>query len=89
MRLACIKRNPSKVPSATSTPITSNKSEKSGGEKKFNQPESIVDQSLRLILEVVKDLDSAMVIDVKGIGLLNLQKKNQIKFKRVVTHVNH
>ena len=46
------------------------------GRRSTNQ-ESIADQSLRLRMEVVKELDSGVDIDLKGIGFVETKKQVQ------------
>ena len=52
-------------------------SEGSGKGKNFHKIESIADQSLRLRMEIVKELDSGVDIDLKGIGFIETTKTSK------------
>ena len=76
VRLAGYRRTSSTTPAAaisTST-ISKTSSERSDKGKKVHKLESIADQSLRLRMEVVKELDSGVDIDLKGIGFVEPEK---------------
>ena len=74
MRLAGYRRSSSTTPVAISTPIFEIPSERSDKGKKVYKSESLTDQSLRLRMEVVKELDSGVDLDLKGIGFVKPEK---------------
>ena len=75
MRLAGYRRTSSTTPAAISTTnIYKTPSEGCDKGKKFHKLESIADQSLRLRMEVVKELNSSVDIDIKGIGFVEPEK---------------
>ena len=75
VRLAGYRRASTISAAAISTPNVS-KSPSKGSEKGKNvhKSESIADQSLRLRMEIVKELDSGVDIDLKGIGFVKTGK---------------
>ena len=86
VRLAGYRRSSSTTLAAISTPISKTPSERSDRGKKVNQSESIEDQSLRLRLDVVKELDSGVDIDLKGIGFVEpANEKASTKYKSTMS----
>ena len=74
LRLAGYRRSRSTTLAAISTHISKTPSKRSDKGNKVNQSEFISDQSLRLRLEVVNELDSGVDIDLKGIGFVKFVK---------------
>ena len=71
-------RRASIIPAATiSKSNVKSSSEGSGKGKHVHKIESIADQSLRLKMEIVKELDSGVDIDLKGIGFVETTKTSK------------
>ena len=76
VRLAGYRRSSATTLAAAISTSNVSKTPSEGSEKgkKVHKSESIVDQSLRLRMEVVKELDSGVDIDLKGIGFVEPEK---------------
>ena len=74
VRLAGYKRASIIPAAAISKSNVKSPSEGSGKGKHVHKTESIADQSLRLIMEIVKELGSGVDIDLKGIGFIETHK---------------
>ena len=76
VRLAGYRRTSSTTPTTTISTSTNSKTPSRGNEKgkKVHKSESIADQSIRLKMEVVKELDSSVDIDLKEIGFVEHEK---------------
>ena len=74
MRLAGYRRASIIPATAISKSNVKSPSEGSDKGKNVQKIESIVDQSLRLRMEIVKELDSGVYIDLKGIGFIETGK---------------
>ena len=78
VRLAGYRRTSSTTPTAEISTSTISQTPSEGSEKgkKVHNSESITDQSLRLKMEVVKELDSGVDIDLKEIGFVKPEKES-------------
>ena len=76
VRLAGYRRASTTTSAAAISKPNVSKSPSEGSEKGKNvhKSESIADQSLRLRMEIVKELDSGVDIDLKGIGFVETKK---------------
>ena len=74
MRLAGYRRDGTIPAAAVSASNEKSPYEASEKGKNIQKSESIEDQSLRLRMEVVKDLDSDVDIDLRGIGFVETGK---------------
>ena len=77
VRLAIYRRTNIIPAAAISKSNVKSPSEGSGKGKHVHKIDSIADQSLRLRMEIVKELDSGVDIDLKGIGFVETTKTSK------------